>query len=354
MSLSVVAPVFNEEETLPRFYQRLRSVLEALGEPWDIIFVDDGSGDRSLALLRQFNAEEPRVRIVSFTRNFGHQTAITAGLDVAGGDVVVIIDTDLQDPPEVIPALVAEWRKGYEVVFAVRSARAGETAFKLTTAKVFYRLLSRIAAVHIPHDTGDFRLMDRRAVLAMRRLREHHRFMRGLSSWVGFRQTGVPYQREERLAGTTHYPLRKMFRLAVDAMTSFSYLPLQLASTLGFSIAGLSLAGIVLAIILRLVNHTVAGQATTLVAVLFIGGIQLMSLGIIGEYLGRIYDEVKDRPLYVVREVFGFEPRYLTSESLGDAHRSPMPTAQSPRPTQQEAVIAPAPPDSEHARQESS
>lgn len=354
MSLAVVAPVFNEEKTLPHFYQRLRSVLETLGEPWSIIFVDDGSRDGSLTLLRQLHAEEPRVGVISFARNFGHQIAITAGLDVADGDAVIIIDTDLQDPPEVIPALVAEWRKGYEVVFAVRSARAGETAFKLTTAKVFYHILSRIAAVHIPHDTGDFRLMDRRAVLAMRRLREHHRFMRGLSSWVGFRQTGVPYRRHERFAGRTHYPLHKMLRLAVDAMTSFSYLPLQLASTLGFSIAGLSLAGIVLAIILRLVNHTVAGQATTLVAVLFIGGIQLMSLGIIGEYLGRIYDEVKDRPLYLVREAFGLDQCHPAPELLGDAHRLSIPTTQSPRPPQQEAAIAPAPLKREQDRQESS
>jgi dolichol-phosphate mannosyltransferase len=257
--------------------------------------------------MRSLRADDPRVKILSFSRNFGHQIAISAGIDAAKGDAVVVIDSDLQDPPEVIADLVAAWKSGYEVVYAVRAARKGETRFKLATAKVFYRLLSRIAAVDIPHDTGDFRLMDHRAVMAMRRLSEHHRFMRGLSSWIGFRQTGVPYVRQERFAGSTSYPLRKMLKLAIDAMTSFSYLPLQLASSFGFTIAGLSVLGIILTIILRLTNRTVAGQATTLVAVLFLGGIQLIFLGVIGEYLGRIYDEVKGRPLYLIREAWGFE-----------------------------------------------
>ncbi|HEV7213629.1 MAG TPA: glycosyltransferase family 2 protein [Chloroflexota bacterium] len=307
MRYSVVAPVYNESATLPDFYQRLSAVMEGFEEPYEVVLVDDGSRDDSLEVMRCLHAEDPRVKVLSFSRNFGHQIAISAGIDAADGDAVIVIDSDLQDPPEVIIDLVAAWRRGYEVVYAVRTARQGETRFKLATAKVFYRLLSRIAAVDIPHDTGDFRLMDRRAATAMRGLREHHRFMRGLSSWIGYRQTGVPYVRQERKAGSTSYPFRKMLKLAIDAMTSFSYLPLQLASTFGFSIAGLSVLGIILTIILRLTNRTVAGQATTLVAVLFLGGIQLIFLGVIGEYLGRIYDEVKGRPLYLIREALGFE-----------------------------------------------
>jgi polyisoprenyl-phosphate glycosyltransferase len=306
MAYSVVAPVFNERATLPTFYQRVTAVMERLGEPYELILVDDGSHDGSLEVIRCLHAEDARVKLLGFSRNFGHQIAISAGIDAAGGDAVIVIDSDLQDPPEVIADLVAAWKSGYEVVYAVRAARKGETKFKLATAKVFYRLLSRIAAVDIPHDTGDFRLMDRRAAMALRRIREHHRFMRGLSSWIGYRQTGVPYVRQERFAGKTSYPFRKMLKLALDAMTSFSYLPLQLATTFGFSIAGLSVLGIVLTIILRLTNRTVIGQATTLVAVLFLGGIQLIFLGVIGEYLGRIYDEVKGRPLYLIREALGF------------------------------------------------
>jgi glycosyltransferase involved in cell wall biosynthesis len=307
MTYSVVAPVYNEDATLPHFYQRVAAVMGELGDPYELILVDDGSQDHSLETMRCLRAEDPRVKILSFSRNFGHQIAISAGIDAAKGDAVIVIDSDLQDPPEVITDLVAAWKRGYEVVYAVRTGRKGETRFKLATAKLFYRLLSRIAAVDIPHDTGDFRLMDRRAAMAMRGLREHHRFMRGLSSWIGYRQTGVPYVRQERFAGSTSYPFRKMLKLAIDAMTSFSYLPLQLATSFGFSIAGLSVLGIILTIILRLTNRTVAGQATTLVAVLFLGGIQLIFLGVIGEYLGRIYDEVKGRPLYLIREALGFE-----------------------------------------------
>lgn len=316
MTFSIVAPVYNESATLPRFYERLTAVMGSLGAPYEVILVDDGSRDDSLDLMRRLHAADPRVKVLSFSRNFGHQVAISAGMDAAEGDAVVVIDSDLQDPPEVIADLVAEWERGYEVVYAVRSARKGETAFKLATAKIFYRLLSRIAAVEIPHDTGDFRLMDRRAVLAMRRIREHHRFVRGLSSWIGYRQTGVRYVRQERQAGATGYPFRKMLKLAVDAMTSFSYLPLQLATSVGFAIAGLSVLGIILTIILRLANRTVAGQATTLVAVLFLGGIQLIFLGVIGEYLGRIYDEVKGRPLYLIREALGFEEEAPTGRDL--------------------------------------
>lgn len=328
MSYSVVAPVYNEAATLPHFYRRVTDVMEGLGETYELILVDDGSRDDSLGVMRELRAADPRVKLLSFSRNFGHQIAISAGIDAADGDAVVVIDSDLQDPPEVIADLVAAWKAGYEVVYAVRAQRKGETRFKLATATLFYRLLSRITAVEIPRDTGDFRLMDRRAAGALKRLREHHRFMRGLSSWVGFRQTGVRYVRQERFAGQTSYPFRKMLKLAIDAMTSFSYVPLQLATSFGFIFAGLSLLGIILAIILRLANRTVYGQATTLVAVLFIGGVQLLFLGIFGEYLGRIYDEVKGRPLYLLRAAEGFEAEApdLGGAGAGGAERlAPIP-----------------------------
>jgi len=314
--------VFNEAPTLPVFYQRVVAALEGLGEPFELVLVNDGSRDGSLEIMRDLHRRDPRVRVISFSRNFGHQLAITAGLDLAEGDAVVIIDSDLQDPPEVIPDLVREWRRGSDVVYAVRAARKGETAFKLWTADLFYRLIARITNVQIPRNAGDFRLMSRRAVRALRRLREHHRFMRGLSAWVGFRQTGVPYVRQERYAGTTKYPFRRMLRFALDAITSFSYLPLQLATTLGFAIAGLSVVGIIIAIILRLTNQAVAGQATTLVSVLFLGGIQLIFLGVLGEYLGRIYDEVKGRPLYIVDELLGWEGEERCAEAGLAAHHT--------------------------------
>ena len=308
--LSVVAPVWNEAPTLPLFYERTAAVLDGLGEPWELILVDDGSTDASREIMRDLHARDPRVKAIGFSRNFAHQIAITAGLDYAGGDAVVVIDSDLQDPPEVIPELVARWREGYQVVYAVRAARAGETWFKKLTASFFYRLIRRIANVDIPIDTGDFRLLDRRAADALRSLREQHRYVRGLAAWVGFRSIGVPYQRAARHSGETKYPLKKMVRFALDGITNFSYLPLQLATYTGFLVAGLALVGILLAIMLRLfAGHQLAGQATTLVVVLFLGGIQLICLGIIGEYLGRIYDEVKRRPLYIVDEALGLDLR---------------------------------------------
>lgn len=292
---------------IPALYERITAVLDEIGEPWELICVNDGSRDRSVDLLLELHQADPRLKLVSFSRNFGHQIAITAGADYARGDAVVVIDADLQDPPELIAQMIQKWREGYEVVYAVRTERVGETRFKLWTASLFYRLLQRITDVDIPLDTGDYRLMDRRVVLAMRQLREKHRFMRGLSSWVGFRQVGIEYKRAERYAGATQYPLRKMLRLAADAITSFSYLPLRLSTYVGFFLAVLSLLGIVVTIILRLSgNEAFAGQATTLVSVLFLGGIQLIFLGVIGEYLGRIYDEVKDRPLYIVSRAYGF------------------------------------------------
>lgn len=300
---SVIAPVFNEQETLPHFYQRIIAVMEQVGEPFELIFVNDGSRDTSLLILRKLHQQDPRVRVVDFSRNFGHQIAISAGMDYARGKAVIILDADLQDPPEVIPELIARWKEGAEVVYAQRSSRKGETRFKLLTATLFYRLIERITSVSIPRDTGDFRLLDRSVVDTLVTMHEHHRFMRGLSAWVGFRQEAVPYERQERFAGTTKYPFLKMLRFSIDAITGFSHVPLQLATTFGFILAGLSLLGILVAVILRLVTGAIVGQASTLILVLFLGGIQLIFLGIIGEYLGRIYDEVRARPLYIVRRV---------------------------------------------------
>lgn len=309
-TLSVVAPVFNEEAILHELYRRLAVVLDGAKLDWELVLINDGSRDGSLQIMRDLHAADPRVKVVSFARNFGHQVAITAGADYAQGQAVVIIDADLQDPPEVILDLLAKWREGYEVVYAVRLERKGETWFKEFTAKAFYRLIYKITDINIPKDTGDFRLMDRKVVEALRTIREKHRFMRGLSVWVGFKQTGVQYVRAERYAGETKYPLRKMLKFALDGITSFSYLPLQLATYIGFTAAGLAVLGIIATIILRLSgSEAFYGQATTLVSVLFLGGVQLISLGIIGEYLGRIYDEVKGRPLYIVREALGFEEK---------------------------------------------
>jgi dolichol-phosphate mannosyltransferase len=259
----------------------------------------DGSGDTILAMAKT----DPRIRPVVFARNFGHQIAVTAGLDYSRGEAVVIIDSDLQDPPEVILQLIEKWREGYEVVYGVRTDREGESWFKLVTASLFYRLIYRITDVKIPLDTGDFRLLDRKVVDVMNQMRERHRFLRGMSSWIGFRQTGVEYRRSARFAGETKYPLRKMMRFASDAITGFSYLPLQMATYLGFISAGISILAIPVVIYLRASGSgAFFGQATTLIAVLFLGGIQLISLGILGEYLGRLYDQAKGRPLYIVRD----------------------------------------------------
>ncbi len=301
---SVVVPVYNERESLPELYRRVRAVMTSLGEPWELVLVDDGSTDGSTDLIRDLHRRDPEhVRPVIFARNFGHQIAVTAGMDYARGCAVIIMDADLQDPPEVIPRLVERWREGYDVVYAVRVQREGETWFKKATAALFYRLIYRITDVPIPVDTGDFRLIDRKVLAVLRRMRERHRFIRGMAAWVGFRQIGVPYRRAPRYAGETKYPLRKMLKFALDAITSFSYFPLQLATYLGFVSAGLSIVAIPLVAIARLTgSQAFYGQASTLIAVLFLGGVQLISLGILGEYVGRIYDEVKGRPLYVVAE----------------------------------------------------
>jgi polyisoprenyl-phosphate glycosyltransferase len=306
-TFSVVVPIWNETEVIPELYRRVVQIMDSTGASWELVCINDGSTDNSLELLLDLHRQDPRVKVIDFSRNFGHQIAITAGADFADGDAVIVMDADLQDPPDVILRMIEKWREGYEVVYAVRSKRKGETKFKLWTASLFYRILQKITDIYIPLDAGDFRLMDRRVVLAMRKMRERHRFMRGLSSWVGFRQIGVEYERAERFAGDTKYPLRRMLRLAGNAITSFSYLPLQLATYVGFGLAFLSLLAIVITIILRLSGNVFfLGQATTLVSVLFLGGVQLIFLGIIGEYLGRIYDEVKHRPIYLVSHAYGF------------------------------------------------
>lgn len=307
-TLSVIAPCFNEEGVLHELYRRICLVLDASGVSWELVLVNDGSRDRTPEIMRELHAQDPRVKVVDFARNFGHQIAVTAGMDYARGDAVVLIDADLQDPPELILEMLAKWREGYEVVYAVRSERKGETWFKEFTAKAFYRIIYKITDIDIPMDTGDFRLMDRKVVEALKTMREKHRFMRGMSVWVGFRQTGVKYVRAERYAGETKYPLKKMLKFAMDGITSFSYFPLQVATYIGFASALLAILGIIVTVILRLSgSHAFYGQATTLVSVLFLGGVQLICLGILGEYLGRIYDEVKGRPLYIVREALGFE-----------------------------------------------
>ncbi|HVA88963.1 MAG TPA: glycosyltransferase family 2 protein [Chloroflexota bacterium] len=300
---SVVAPVYNEQETLPHFHARVVEAMEGLGEPFELVLINDGSRDDSYKVMRELVEKDPRVRVINFSRNFGHQMAVSAGLDHARGDAVVIIDSDLQDPPEVIAELAAKWREGAEVVYAQRRKRPGETRFKLFTAAVFYRLISRITTMDLPRDTGDFRLLDRKVVDTLITMREHNRFMRGLSVWVGFRQEAVLYDRKERFAGKTNYPLLKMIRLSVDAITGFSYAPLQLATTIGFILAGISLVGVAIAVPVRIFGGGIQGQGTTLIVVLLLGGIQLIFLGIIGEYLGRIYDEVRDRPLYIIHDL---------------------------------------------------
>jgi dolichol-phosphate mannosyltransferase len=302
---SVVGPVYNEEELITQFYARVRDTLEELGEPWELVLVNDGSRDRTPLILDELYAKDPQhVVILHFARNFGHQLAITAGMDHARGDAVVVIDTDLQDPPEVIPDLIAKWREGYEVVYAVRAEREGETWFKLFTARLFYRIIQRLTDVTIPMEAGDFRLLDRKVIEVLREMRESHRFVRAMVSWVGFRQVGVPYRRSARVAGETKYPFRKMFRLALDAITGFSFLPLKLATWFGTAAVALGLLLVlVLALLRREGSAPLAGQGLTASLILFMGGVQLWIMGILGEYVGRIYDEVRHRPLYIVREI---------------------------------------------------
>ncbi len=311
---TIIAPIFNEIDNLPVLHEKITEVMEQSDDTWELVLIDDGSTDGSTELIKTLAKQDTHIRPVIFARNFGHQIAVTAGMEFSRGDAVVIIDSDLQDPPEVILEMIQKWREGYEVVYAVRSEREGETYFKKFTASFFYRLIYRITDVKIPMDTGDFRLMDRKVVDVMNAMKEHHRFLRGMSAWVGFKQVGVQYKRAARFAGETKYPIKKMLRLALTAITGFSYVPLQLATIIGFISAGISLIAIPIVAILRITGGgAFFGQATTLIAVLFFGGVQLISLGILGEYIGRIYDEVKGRPLYIVSEA-PFDESILTDE----------------------------------------
>ena len=303
ITYSIIAPIYNEIDNLPELYRRVKEVMDSSGEPWELILVDDGSTDGSTEKIRELGQRDKTVRPVIFARNFGHQVAITAGWDYARGDAIVIIDADLQDPPEVILELAKKWKEGYEVVYAVRGEREGESWFKKFTAAMFYRIIYSITDVKIPVDTGDFRLMDRKVVDVLKRMKERHRFPRGMSAWVGFKQIGVTYKRAARVAGVTKYPFSKMLKLALNAITGFSYFPLQVATYFGFISAGVSILAIPIVVYMRIMGSgAFFGQATTLIAVLFLGGVQLISLGILGEYIGRLYDEAKGRPLYIVRD----------------------------------------------------
>lgn len=307
--LSVVVPCYNESEVLGETHNRLVSALGRLTDlEFEIIYVDDGSRDGTAGVMRDIQAIDPRVRTIRLSRNFGHQTAVTAGLEHAKGDAVVLIDADLQDPPDVINEMVARWREGYHVAYGVRTDREGETRFKLATAKAFYRVLNRLSETEIPLDTGDFRLMDRTVVDALGAMPERDRFVRGMVAWAGFNQIAVPYRRAPRFAGESKYPLLKMVRFALDGVTSFSRAPLRAATWLGFIVSAVALAAIVYALAMRLfTDDWVTGWTALFIAVLFVGGAQLLSLGIIGEYVGRIYGEAKRRPLYIVQEARGFD-----------------------------------------------
>jgi glycosyltransferase involved in cell wall biosynthesis len=328
--LTLVLPIFNEEAVIPELHARLQKFLPALGLETEVVFVDDGSRDRSLDLLRALAATERRYRVLSFARNFGHQAAITAGIDHARGEAVVVMDADLQDPPEVVLEMVAKWREGFDVVYGRRRTRAGETRLKLLTARWFYRIFARLIPIEVPLDTGDFRLMSRRIVTVLRELRETHRFIRGLVAWLGFKQTAVLYDRPVRFAGETKFPFARMLRFAIDGITSFSILPLRFATYLGMFISVCSVAVAIWAVVARFVFHaTVPGWTTVIVMVSLLAAVQLIMTGILGEYIGRIYEQVKLRPLYVLSETIN-----CAGEGAND----------SPAPAQPAVSLVAAPP----------
>jgi glycosyltransferase involved in cell wall biosynthesis len=303
--MSVIVPCYNEEAVLRHCHSRLTRVLESnYDNEFEILYIDDGSSDHSVEILRSLHRDSLQTRVIMLSRNFGHQAAVTAGLTAARGRCVVIMDADLQDPPEVIPLMVSRWHEGYEVIYGVREMRAGESSFKLKSAQLFYRLINKLSDVEIPLDAGDFRLLDRLAVDAMLAMPERHRLLRGMSSWIGFRQFGLKYARDARFAGETKYPLGKMINLALDGIFSFSTVPLRFVTILGAFTAVLAAAGILYSLIIRILTpHWVPGWATLILAILLMGGVQMFGFGILGEYIGRIYTEIKQRPLFVVREV---------------------------------------------------
>ena len=315
---SIVAPVYNEAGNLRPFCQEVQTVMDATGESWELLIVNDGSVDGSLELMLDIAQDDPRIKIISFARNFGHQIAVTAGIDYASGRAVVLIDADLQDPPAVIPDLIAKWKQGYDVVYAIRAERKGESLFKQLSAKLFYRLIHRITDINIPVDTGDFRLMDEKVAAVLRQMREHRRFIRGMTSWVGFKQTGLEYVREERVWGETKYPLLKMTAFAMDAVASFSFFPLQVMILISFILGLLSLGVAVVISVLRLTMGAefFGGQATTIVLLLLLSSFQLFFLFIIGQYVARTYDETRDRPLYVVASTAGLNQPQAANQRI--------------------------------------
>lgn len=308
--ISVVVPLYNEEGNVAELLRRISAIMRRVcGEDtYEIVAVNDGSRDRTLDALREARTLEPRLVVVDLSRNFGHQIAATAGLDTANGDAVILMDGDLQDPPELIEAFLARWREGYDVVYATRRSRKGESFFKLQTARIFYRVIRRLTNVSIPVDTGDFRLMSRRVVDALGQTREKHRFLRGLVSWVGFRQIGVEYERDERHAGATKYPISKMVTFAIDGITSFSEIPLRFATYLGFAVSLVAFLYVAVVLVLAILGRNEPGYTSMMSVILFLGGVQLVTIGIAGEYLGRIYDQVKARPLYLLSSVERAEP----------------------------------------------
>lgn len=316
--LSVIVPCYNEEEGIATCHARLTEVLAGTGERYEIVYVDDGSADRTAQLLQQFHVEDPQhVVVLRLSRNFGHQPAVTAGLTACRGEAVVIIDADLQDPPELIPEMLALWRNGYQVVYGVRDSREGESGFKLLTAKLFYRLINSLSEVEIPLDTGDFRLLDRVVVDAFAQMPERHRLLRGMASWIGFSQIGLPYARHRRFAGHTKYPLKRMMALALDGIVSFSTVPLRFVTLVGFLSAFVAFLGIVYTLLVRLFTHSwVRGWAISFVGMLFMAGVQMLCIGVLGEYIGRIYTETKQRPLFLLREILRGTPAERTSTRL--------------------------------------
>ena len=315
---SIVAPVFNEAGNLRPFYAEIVKALEAVGESWELLIVNDGSTDGSYELMLELAKADQRIGVISFARNFGHQIAVTAGIDYARGEAVILIDADLQDPPALIPRLIAKWKDGYEVVYAVRALRKGERFWKRISAKLFYRLIHRITDINIPVDTGDFRLIDARVAAVLRQMREHHRFIRGMTSWVGYKQTGVEYVREQRVWGETKYPLRKMIAFALDAVTSFSFFPLQIMIYISLILALLSLlVGLVISVLrLTMGEGFFGGQATTIVLLLLLSSFQLFFLFAIGQYVARSYDESRDRPLYVVAATTGLGEASVANQRI--------------------------------------
>lgn len=317
--ISLVVPILNESKVIGEFYNRASRVLDSLDDmDYEIIFVDDGSCDDSYRQLSELASDDIHVRVVKLSRNFGHQVAITAGLDYARGDCIVVIDADLQDPPEVITDMVAKWREGYDVVYGERLDREGETYLKLLTARVFYRVLASMVRIEIPTNVGDFRLLGHRAAEQLMRMREKDRYVRGLVSWLGFKQTGVSYHRDKRYAGETKYPYRKMVKFALDGITSFSTVPLKLATWLGYAASLLAFLYLTTVFVQKAMGITVPGFATIMVSILFLGGVQLICLGIIGEYIGRIFNEVKPRPMYVVDECVNLAERPPRSEVVSE------------------------------------